>query len=857
MKIVITADLHIHPHRTHSQVTSEGIPDRLLLYEELAKDIADIGESYGAEACIIAGDLVTSEVITPAVAHVLHNFLEEITFRFQETYLIDGNHDIDPDVALRYSSILSAFATSPKMYHSSHDMVVKSGLEDLKIYLFNYKRDESDRYCPSEEADVLVAHGLVSGVTSPSGFMFKQGFDVNKLIEKYKFSVVGDIHKGELIKDRVLIPGCPIQSSFSDDPNTGIWILDTKDWSVTFEQIGNQKYHKFLTLDFDIYEKMSASEFKLAENIHLKKKKVKKTKEVKVESNVEKDVLDMFSSIVDASKIEISKDQVKRAGIELLNQIQSSTSLGPRYAIQSMQMKGFMSIQDEINIDVSSPQESEKMLFVGDNGTGKSNILSAIGWALFDEVPASKLYRGTSKIYKEEIVNDNSNEASVVLNLIRENGLTKNNIYSISRTRDKKGERTVHSSISEPFDEEGFFNFVYFDAQNRVMLLGSSPPSVQESYLSKIGGLSLISEAKVQNSSLKTNLVKELDALEADKAFRANRLIEEEAIEKEIESRIPEYKDIKTPDQLEKTIIGNFLYKHGNLLESQDREGITNISAIVDSYPGLEQSYMSLKERFKTLSEGAICHACQQPLPELTIERLKKEVMEKMKNVAPIWNSALERLDASKQAKAVLDKLNYLNTFKNLISVMDEDRMQVAGAIEGIKKLSTSIEVKKILDSVLTKELPARAMQGVADEINAKLESILKPSGVAVQINTFNYTKSGSVAPGILIEGSFDGAPLRRYVRLSGAQKRICDLALMVCLNNMYLETVGGLNLLLFDEVFAYLGSNLSEVAVNLLDASEAALKIVVTHDLRLIPHFKRRYKVYSDKGTKIKYEGK
>jgi DNA repair exonuclease SbcCD nuclease subunit/energy-coupling factor transporter ATP-binding protein EcfA2 len=832
LKLILTADIHIHPYRTFSTLTG-GIPDRLLIYEDLAKDIVKIGEDAGAEGIILAGDIVTSEVMSPPVSHVLSNFLTTITSSYEATFMIDGNHDIDSNVSLEYSSSLEPFTKLPGVYYNKKDTVVE--YKGIKIYLFNYKEDEKSRFSPTLDADILVAHGLVSGVTSPKGFMFRKGFNVDDLASRYKFSVIGDIHKAELLKDRVLIPGVPIQADFRDSSTTGVWLLETDDWTATYIPIDSDKYHKFITSDED--------NIKSSSTVHVRKKSLPKVKLTRdgVKS-VGKTVHELFNAIVDSSTRE-DKEEVRSLGTDILLKSNSniSSNVTNKYYLKSIEMEGILSVTEKIKLEVTDGS----LLIVGDNGVGKSSILAALGWLLFDEVPASMLYKGSQKMYKDEIVNDNSKEAVVTATFLVDGGSE----VTMTRRKSKDGKSTIDTEVE--LDKDGFFNFVYFDAQNRVTLLGGSTPTVQEDYISKIGDLEIIQEAKTLCNSYKSQTMKDIDLMEVNLNSVSSQLSQFSAVEKEIESKIPSYSTVPDKTKLKEHLLYEYSISHGGTPYSEEDSKLHEEYS--RAYSTSQSKYYELKDYIIGLKTDTTCKCCGQELPKDSIDYKVSSAVDKMKNLSVELTKLPDLIKNTEDAYNFSKTLEIVSYFESTLSIIQSSKDSVLSTNTELNKKKDTLDKYKYLRDVFSTQLPAAAMKSVADEINTNLDTMLSSSNVKVHINTFNYNKSGSISPGLLIEGSFNNEPLRRYVRLSGAQKRICDLALMVCLNNMYLDSMGGLSILLFDEVFSYLGDNLAEVALETLEYSKADLRLIVTHDLRLIPHFENKCIVYSENGTKLK----
>lgn len=106
---------------------------------------------------------------------------------------------------------------------------------------------------------------------------------------------------------------------------------------------------------------------------------------------------------------------------------------------------------------------------------------------------------------------------------------------------------------------------------------------------------------------------------------------------------------------------------------------------------------------------------------------------------------------------------------------------------------------------------------------------------------------------------SFDGEDPVSHAEMSGGQKRLADIVLMVSLNNLVSRKFrlrhGVLGLVVFDEVFLFLDDRFLDVAQLALGRSISPTRLVVSHDARLQSAFSQRIRVSRTKGGSSLYE--
>ena len=230
MKLLCTSDLHINDWIPFSTIDKYGRPSRLTDYLKLAKVISDLAIKENCDAIIIAGDISEASTQRPMVHDVIGDFLR-ICAKNTPVHLIHGQHDASSKEAtsMGQNSILKEICKDLQdkgVHYYPDPELVKIG--PCSVYFQSWTHGHE---LNGPDADIFVGHGIVTGCSNLDGYIFMNGFDVDDLTEKYKMSIIGDIHKRQIHERNnkiVLQPGAPIQNTWKDHADCGLYVLDTE-----------------------------------------------------------------------------------------------------------------------------------------------------------------------------------------------------------------------------------------------------------------------------------------------------------------------------------------------------------------------------------------------------------------------------------------------------------------------------------------------------------------------------------------------------------------------------------------------------------------------------------------------------
>lgn len=258
--LVVTADTHAEKARVGWVAYA--------IFDKIAEVVA----KHKAALLIHGGDWFDSRGKIPTmVFNRLYNKLKEFIAKGIPVYTVVGNHDLavseggveESSLYVLAEELSNFFVGSP-----SEPLVVEVS-PGVFLYLIGYSSSVNLEELVREISlsdpkaiNIAVLHQVTLGSESSTGYVFGEGIDAELLSHKFTFSILGDIHKPQLVLDNVLVPGAPYAMDFGDTGDRGCWVLhlDTADNSVKPEFVPLES-PKFLTIDFDTSEGLNQALF--------------------------------------------------------------------------------------------------------------------------------------------------------------------------------------------------------------------------------------------------------------------------------------------------------------------------------------------------------------------------------------------------------------------------------------------------------------------------------------------------------------------------------------------------------------------------------------------------------------------
>lgn len=248
MRIAHTADIHIRGLSRHAEYR-----------DVLERFCADVAAS-NVDALVIAGDIFHSKIsgITPEYVELLTWFTRELSRRVKLTLMTLGNHDGNLSNQARsdaVSPIINAVSL-PNVICCKESRAYQITPSALLHVFSLFDRDGWEKLQPvADKFNIACFHGPVAGAVSDAGWSVSETDTSLDTFSAFDALFLGDIHKFQIFSRHDApwgaYPGSLIQQNFGEDDDKGyaVWTLDASKRAknaVEFRRIPNQ--HKFVTL---------------------------------------------------------------------------------------------------------------------------------------------------------------------------------------------------------------------------------------------------------------------------------------------------------------------------------------------------------------------------------------------------------------------------------------------------------------------------------------------------------------------------------------------------------------------------------------------------------------------------------
>lgn len=841
MKFLVFADVHIRNYSKFTKWTTV-IPERLKININLAKDILRISKKENVNDIIIAGDLLDIAISPPMVLNVVDDFLSILSSDCNIT-LTHGQHDISTktvDEYLKQLTSLSIFESDKIKFY--HDEVINIG--DNKIFFYGW----SNILPEFKDADIFIGHGMVKGSKNVLNYTFQNGYDPEILSKKYKFSVIGDIHKSQSFFGNVLIPGPPIQNSFKDDPNTGVWIVDTDDWSYKFCPIDDDIYPKFFYVD----DKSNVPSDKPDNHFYqvLSSGRHKKVSDKIKDSNISLDLWAIIESIILSVK-DVRHDvlvQLARKVYDTAISTPTESRYMPQVLINNIKVKNFFSIKD-LNLDLPTGIVS----IVGDIGSGKSTLLEAICWGLYgvtskgkfkdDLLPITYSASGDTVVDISYSINENNYLISRSINKLE---FFMNDSH-VSGSRMSDTQQIIEDTLQLSFAE--FSCLVYFNQESgsffgnlknsQQMALMTMFLSQQDQYLDKMIELVSSSHKKYMEDTLKVKgAISNLATLNERNTHKYNeyKSYQVSLRDRQIDSlRYSAYKDCSM-DIIDLLIQDNLIgaiNKYFNIdyeeeveylkeIKNKNNTLLTNkltnelqVSKLNTKHTLCNTSIDKLLKKIRSNKLGT-CPECKQKLPineeELRkianeIKSLNEEKISIENNIENLKNEIKKYLDLIaknekiiKEKSVIFSKCDDFKKYKQDEIIIDMAEMTVLeSSIKEFDLQKQELESQQLsyeelwkLYEVLYKKvfndkaIKSRCVEYIGKHLSSEVNALLESidSNLEITINTVTYNKSGGLSSGFDVLAKFDDVNIN-YRNASGGQKMLIDISSVISIYNL------------------------------------------------------------------------
>ena len=360
-RILTVADIHINDYANRNP------ENKFRLYQGsrvVAENIIKAGKQYGCDIIVLAGDIVEKYLIRPYIQAEVKYFLDTIMANFNTGFIIWGNHDLDNKSSDQDISDAVLGVMLPQNLYYAHQKIIE--LDGCKIGFCNWMPEFDLSWIP-EKVDVLFTHARICYGES-SGLFESQKLDESK----FDLAICGDIHRAATIGKYVSI-GVPQKCKMGDsDDATGIvfdTLTKTWDWINLNPEDNLMKFSYTTDLNFEGWH----------EEDHTWYVYKQENATVNADGSIRLDALDEINKMIDDAIIQSNLQGVHTEVLKHIDNIESG-EVDFNFTLLRLRAENWRSIED---MDlVFSP--GDRILIQGENGSGKSSLLSALKYAFVD-----------------------------------------------------------------------------------------------------------------------------------------------------------------------------------------------------------------------------------------------------------------------------------------------------------------------------------------------------------------------------------------------------------------------------------------------------------------------------------------
>ena len=432
-----------------------------------------------------------------------------------------------------------------------------------------------------------------------------------------------------------------------------------------------------------------------------------------------------------------------------------------------LRLKNFKSHQD-LKVEFGDTTQ-----ITGDNARGKSSIMEAITWLLYNTDGMGSKLDPTPITYESE-----ETMVSLLINaegkdIMLGKGLRKGKAqYYINEVPSKAGEYT--ELIEKLFDKDLFmslFNPSYFPSQHwekqRAMLL---------QYVSAPMNKEVLIVLPEEQSKALANLLKKHPLQDIEKIHKENKnkkdkeYIAAQSRTKTLKDQLRDY-EVKVPLDSLKVELSQLIKQRDEIEKITDSAGSNNgrINVLHNQIKTLLEERDFLKDQFTKIKNEKIpdtCRVCNQPLQDESLAAATSEKEKRLDEVKTRFDAVVEK---RKELENELAKLEYIEINEQLEKVREIQskimeietelkkqqqfsrlQEQVDQAVQDEKAILESLNNSIfILDSI--KAFKAKEAELQASKVQALLDTL--------SIKLFEELKNGEIKPTFEIE--MDGKPYR------------------------------------------------------------------------------------------------
>ena len=615
-KILAIADIHIHdyPQRNPSEKY------RLLQDRKIAQNIIEVGRQEGASVLVIAGDVLEKYIIRPYIQAEVKGFLDELMKNFDYGFIIWGNHDQDnKSVNSEFKDSCLSVMLPPNLHYADKKDIV---IDNTRIGFYNW-RPEFDLSWINGKVDVLFTHATIS--YSDVDRIHSQVLDESK----FDLAICGDIHRAAQ-KGKYVSIGIPQRCKMGDSEDCSGVILDCTNKQFKWVNLNpHDNLMKFTYTNQRDQEGWDGSTWKVYKPDSFVTTGNSGTQEIQIPAWTE--INNLINNIISGYHLDHIHGQVLQTVKNM-----DSKEVDFNFVITRFHCKNWRSIE-EVELFLG---DGDKILITGENGAGKSSLLSAIRYAFLENrnikeyiqfganecmTEVEFLYQGNSYVIQRGCKVKGKSGA----------GYTKFWINGEEQKTNNKSDLDADLHVRFPFID---YMDIYFFDSNHPKLIGCITPERKSEIVSKFYKMD-----KIDTYNEGANII--LESMQGGAQKWQEELEKNQGLLKYIEDKL---KVIQLPERDLQTLIG------------MKQEGIRM------------QEAWSLYNQYMTRTANL---QAQKSVSENRIESLKVQI-ESLRNPEVI----------NKEIEEINQRVQYINSLLHSLSEIKAEGKRVYLERQGLDK---------------------------------------------------------------------------------------------------------------------------------------------------------------------------
>ena len=622
-KILAISDIHIHdyPQRNPSEKY------RLIQTRTVTQNIIEAARLSGAEILVIAGDIMDKWNPRPYVQAEIKAFLDELMSYFKEGYIIWGNHDQDNKTEnSEFIDSCLAVMLPPNLYYADMKEI---NIDGCRIGFMNW-RPKFDLSWIQGKLDILFTHATIC-------YSDTDQFTSQKLDEsKFDLAICGDIHR-PASKGKYVSIGIPQRCKMGDgEDSTGV-IIDTS--TKTWQWINLNPKDNLMKFQYTSVRGNEGWD----QNTGIWN--VYKPDNLSISGGIRDIKIPAWEEINNLTDQIITINGLDAVHGEVLKNIQNRESLEVDFdfVLTHFHCKNWRSIDDcDLYFD-----DLDRILITGENGSGKSSLLSAIRYAFIENRSVKDFLQfGTKECETTVEFLYQGNQYKIERGYKGRGGYTK--LWMNGEEQKANSKTDLDEDIHTRFPFIDYMDVYFFDSDHHKLIGGITPERKSEIVskfykMDKIDlyheeGQRLFTKEKEEIDRTKVNIEKGREVIKyVDSRLDSITLPSSSEVELQAkkqgglilqdkwriwnnyttqtanyQARIKIYKE-KVAD-LEKQVLS---FRDPAQLQSEIqsyRDRITWIQGEVQKLQAIETEGKRKRAEFDNIKNSGICRACGRPL---------------------------------------------------------------------------------------------------------------------------------------------------------------------------------------------------------------------------------------------------